>query len=121
MMCSEDRCWYCDRRLRPPRTRRQLHPATRTDEHLVAKSDGGSNHPANRRRACLRCNTFVGNWSLERKVKFRALIRRHGCWMMLRRAFGPRSGRRERVEKFLDDMELPRDRESRAAMKARHF
>lgn len=36
-----------------------------TNEHIIPKSKGGSDHPKNKRPCCSRCNKFRGNKSFQ--------------------------------------------------------
>lgn len=113
-MARPKRCWYCGDPLNP----KPGHHDSRTTEHLVAKANGGTDHRANVRLACNRCNSFVGSWPLEDKLKFRVLIRERGGWPGMRRRFGPRSGFAWRVKCELARMEAPRDAVSARAREA---
>lgn len=88
----------------------------RSREHLVPLATGGDSLPDNLREACRRCNTFVGDWPVERKLKFRVLLLSLGKWSRLCGRFGPTAGRRFRVERYLDAMPLPGDPESTEAL-----
>lgn len=80
------RCWYCGVSTQaPPRPGGEpspgtIHPPTmRTREHLRPKSRGGRGG-GNLVWSCLRCNKFVGDWSITLKRRFRAVMREAGGW-----------------------------------------
>jgi hypothetical protein len=111
-------CWYCDTEMLVRRGTPDNRASVRTREHLVALVDGGDDLPDNLREACRRCNNFVNDWSVERKLRFRVLLLSVGGWPGLRSRFGPKLGRRNRVERALDAMEPPDDPESQRARAA---
>ena len=112
---SPKRCWYCGVTLAPAKDQR---PTSRTTEHLVARAHGGIGHRSNIRLACHRCNTFVGAWPLEDKIRFRAMIRQLGGWPGLRRLLGRHPGLSWRVRCELAAMDSPRDPVSMRAREA---
>ena len=57
-----DRCIYCVN---------VLSDDTRTIEHVIPKSQGGTNDLHNLRLACSTCNNMRGDWSYELFIAFR--------------------------------------------------
>lgn len=61
---QDGRCCYCQVALKPvpaKKSRKPLHPATETLEHLRRKVDGGTHRNDNIALACLECNTGRGS------------------------------------------------------------
>lgn len=54
-------CTYCKREMRPARLVRVNDPLTRTEDHVIPLSRGGTDTKENRVPACLRCNSIKGN------------------------------------------------------------
>lgn len=113
------RCYYCLVPLVNPCSddsgNHNHNDNLRTREHLIPIVDGGDDHPDNIRWACRACNNYVGCWSLEYKLRFRVFIRKIGSVVRLRNLHG-RPGRSE-VQRILDDMPSPTDRQSVRARK----
>lgn len=54
-------CTYCDRETAKPCAVRRNDPLTRTRDHVIPLSKGGTNTASNRVISCLRCNSLKGD------------------------------------------------------------
>lgn len=116
------RCFYCLVQLQlpvpdPVSNGSNNHDNIRTREHLIPLVDGGDSNPDNVRWACRLCNNYVGCWSLERKLRFRVLIRRVGSVNKLRSMF-PKQTRGREVAALIDSISMPQDVASHRARMA---
>lgn len=111
------RCFYCLTPLvipTPNTDNGNNHDNIRTREHLIPLVDGGDSQPDNVRWSCRACNNYVGCWSLERKLRFRVLVRRVGSVSKLKSMFPKRSANR-RIQNLIDNVPMPNDGESHKA------
>ena len=68
---SNRHCWYCSRRMLTGKKKRQNVETRSTREHLIPKSQGGTDSLSNIRNTCAYCNQLVGAWSLKTKLCYR--------------------------------------------------
>lgn len=78
----------------------------RTREHLIPLADGGDSEPDNVRWACRACNNYVGCWPLEKKLRYRILIRRVGGLVKLKSLF-PKRSRNRHIAGLVDSIHIP--------------
>lgn len=61
-----------------------------------------THHPHNIRRCCHRCNSFVGDWHIELKIKFGVWIRHVGGWEGVYKVYPVKEGRKRSVVEMLN-------------------
>ena len=105
-------CWYCGEQT----GRRQAGPRRRTREHLVPKADGGTNHWRNIRFACSRCNGLADDWSLDKKVRLRSLLRSEPWPVIAAKVGYGTKGWRFRLLSLVAGLPEPKDEHSRVAL-----
>lgn len=81
---KEGCCCYCGRRMR----KIKKHEYEFTIDHVIPKSNGGTNHPLNRLPCCRSCNHLKANNSLEyflEQVQYRLVANIGGSKNSLKR------------------------------------
>ena len=106
-MKTIDICFYCLCVLSEDHRSLQF----KTREHLLAKSKKTKKDKRQRKvlkdknivKACLRCNTFVGTWPVETKLKFKSLLQESGGWTELNKMF-PKKDFKKHIEIYLNEL-----------------